>query len=180
MMFSRIVLVWFVLGLGASSATAGDACLSYRPDPPAVGMNLSTLLFESTQSNSGQGKSSFRGLSLGLTLAETKIAVADLSYSSGSILRSDQAMDICNGTMSVGTVRFDENNRVTKLELRAEYFAVQTVVLHEFADEVFNVNDDICSQDVICFTGVSAASERFIVAKIAGDVRLHVYWEQPK
>lgn len=175
----------------STKALAGpfDACcLSPWSESPQVGANQSTLVFGSPVASAPHHKSSFRGLSLGLTRGEVEVAIAQLGKPIWTMYRSDRSIGICNGNTSVGTVRFDDNNLVSTLELRSAFFAVQTVVLSEFADEIFkhyNIKfptgeDDICSQDVACLTGLSDVGERFIVAQIAGDVQTYVSWDHPK
>jgi hypothetical protein len=92
--------------------------------------------------------------------------------------RSDRQTDFCAGAM-----RFDEKDRVTKLELRPTYFGISKVVLREFADAVFEhykvrptkVDDDVCFADVTCFRGTTLNGEKFLLLRIGTDVVLHVY-----
>jgi hypothetical protein len=124
---------------------------------------------------------SLRGVSLDMTAGEVQQAVDRLGFLMLSPSSADAAMDICNGQTRVGTIRFDANQRVVKLELSPLYFSVGRVHLREFADAVFDkyrvtraqMVDDVCYADVTCFRGTTLA-EQFLIVRITADVQLHV------
>lgn len=179
-MYSRVVVGFLALGLTAANAAAGRVC----PHLPNIELShisaeVTTPQFEPEIANA-DGYSSFRGLRLGLSRGEAQLALLRLKFTN-AYPPSDRAIDFCAGQTVVGTIRFDENSRVMKLELRPAYFAVNKLVLREFADELFQhyevrplrVDDDNCFADITCFRGTTT-TEEFLILRIATDVLVHV------
>jgi hypothetical protein len=167
-----------VLALTSAIAEARDCRPIDEIQPSPIGIDNSIPQFE-PEPTAAVGNSSFRGLSLGSRLPEAEAAVQrfGLNLQGHS---ADQKI-ICRGQAKIGVIRFDEDDKIRKLELSPAYFAVGHIVLREFADGVFRhykvrslgIADDVCYQDVTCFRGVSP-EEQFLILRIAGDVQVHV------
>lgn len=175
-----------VLLVGASlmasgAAACNEACRLEANVSPAV-LNGSIPIFGTSSVPSADPASSFRGLRLGNTRAEAEAAVLAAGFGLRGVVEDDPNMDICKGSTTVGTVRFDTGGRVKKLELRPEYFSAGGSGLREFADRLFQhynvaspvAKDDVCFPGLTCFRGHSPAGERFMLLSITRDVQLHV------
>jgi hypothetical protein len=177
-------LLPFSLGLWLLSQTAFAtptcAYVSTAEFPlTALGADNSHPQFE-PESTDVSDYSSFRGLSLAMTEAEAAQALKRLRLTMVAQSSTRNAMDICRGKKNIGTIRFDENRRIEKLQLGPLYFLVGRIVLREFADDVFkrfdvhpSVSDNICYWDVTCFKGTTSLEE-FLILRITDDVQLHV------
>jgi hypothetical protein len=183
-MFVRFTIGFVVLVLSAGELAASNAC-HYLGDSKisSIGAEITRPQFEPEPPTDGE--SSFRGLSLGMGRDEVASVLQRLNLEEGVV--SGNATDICRGEISIGTLRFDQNNRVIKLELSPYYFVVGRVDLREFADEVFKhyqvrpleVDDDACFYDVTCFRGTTNAREQFLILRMGGAVLLHVWQRLP-
>jgi hypothetical protein len=169
-------------GLGAGDAKACNGACWQEVKLSPVALDGTKPVFGESRPSSVDPASSFRGLRLGITRREAESALQAAGFSLRGIVPDDPNMDICEGTNSVGSVRFDAAWRVKKLALRPGYFAAGDAALREFADQVFahynvaapKLEDDTCFPGLTCFKGLSAAGERFILFSVTRDVQLHV------
>lgn len=168
--------------LMASGAAACNLACKLEANVSPATLSGSTPIFGTSSAHSALPASSFRGLRLGLTRAEAEAAVLATGFGFRGVAEDDPNMDICKGSTTVGTVRFDAGGHVRKLELRPEYFSAGGSALREFADRVFRhynvaspgAKDDICFPGLTCFRGHTPAGERFMLLGITSDVQLHV------
>ena len=169
-------LVW-IFGLTAVAAEP-CTCSAVSNDPrapPSVQETRSRLDPEYHSSE----PTVFRGLALNMKETEAKLALSTLGYQFGRAVNS--ARDICDGKKGLGTVRFNQEGKIRKLEFSPDYFIASEIVLRKFADDLFSrydvktlkLSDDLCYPGVTCFRGISTF-EKFLVLKIAGDIQVHI------
>jgi hypothetical protein len=171
-----------VTGLIAPDAVACNPACRLETKMSPVMLNGSIPIFGTASIASADPASSFRGLRLGLTRAQAEAVVREAGFGLAGVVQDDPNMDICDGTTSVGTVRFDAAGRVRKLEFKPEYFFAGGSGLRDFADRLFQhynvaspgAKDDVCFPGLTCFRGRSPAGENFMLLNITQDVQLHV------
>jgi hypothetical protein len=179
-----VIAAGFVIGLLSQHAMAAPPCSSCSTakklplDPLSADSSLAQFEPKALRPTF---ESSLRGLSLTMHESEAQAALHRLGFDLVSLPTDVNAMDICRKQTKIGTVRFDQNREIQKLELSPLFFAVGKVVLREFADSVFkhykvrslSADDDVCYHDVTCFRGTTT-SEQFLIVRIANDVQLHI------
>jgi hypothetical protein len=182
-MQARLYLAVLTLAMLSSAVSGAESCTCRHLTAPP----LSRLSAENSrpqfepEANDLKGFSSFRGVSLDMQESDARQALERLGYALVSLQTTQTAREICKGGFSVGTLRFDANRRVSKIELNPAYFNVGRTYLREFADDVFRrfavrkapTSDDVCFGDITCFRGTSSA-EQFLILRIADDVQLHI------
>lgn len=179
----RLHVAGLALVILNSTAIGAEPCTcKHLTAPPLTrfGAENTRPLFE-PENNDLKGVSSFRGVSLGMGEIEAQQALERLGFSLVALQTTEAAKEICRGPVSVGTLRFDPDHRVNKMELGPAFFNVGRTDLREFVEDVFKrfavreaaATDDICFSDVTCFRGTSPA-EQFLILRIAGDVQLHI------
>jgi len=179
----RLHIAGLALAMLSSTAFGAEPCTCKHVKAPPLsrfGAENTRPQFE-PELNDLKGFSSFRGVSLDMRESEAQQALERLGFTLVSLQTTETAREICSGSFSVGTLRFDAKRRVNKIELNPAYFGIGRTALREFADDVFKrfavrqaaVSDDICYGDVTCFRGTSPA-EQFLILRIAEDVQLHI------
>jgi hypothetical protein len=182
-MQARLSLAGLTLAMLSSAASGAEPCTCKHVTAPPLsrlGAENARPQFE-PEVNDLKEFSSFRGVRLDMQESDAKRALERLGYALVSLRTTETAREICRGGFSVGTLRFDANRRVSKIELNPAYFGVGSTDLRVFADDVFKrfavrkvpVSDDVCFGDITCFRGASS-TEQFLILRIADDVQLHI------
>lgn len=176
-LFTILAACWLL----SIQVAAGDPC--YRSQDEKLTILNGDRSHPEFEPKSGRGSdyTFFRGLRLGMSEPEARAAVQGLGFALVPLPSSHNAMHICMGLTDVGTIRFDQQGGIVKIELGPKFFAISKVVLREFADSIFehykvrrtSVADDVCLHDVTCFRGTTS-SEQVLILRIAGDVQLHI------
>ena len=126
--------------------------------------------------------SSFRGLKLEMPRWQIAKVLDELGFTLRGLTPADAVMEICKEGASVGYVHFGANDQVRKFEFSPQFFTPSDSILRHFADDMFQryqiqpdqADDDLCFPGLTCFQGTSPTGERFLIAKITGDVQFQV------